>query len=395
MDNINIKKPKILFLLDNPFTNDRRVYREAKTLTDNGYQLTLIAVGNNDLPKAETVDGIRVNRILNDDIFDPKKFNCFDKYASEITNNFEFDIVHAHDQTMLHLACKIKKLKPQIKLIYDSHELFHAWPLNISNYNNRFIWIKSLIVRKLLTIRERSNRKKIDYIITVNKSLADDLSQYLHAKKAVTVIRNIPEKTEIAHKSNVLRVFFNIPEETKILVFIGANIYAKTLNLEQVIDEIANCENKALVFICAFNQNSKPVIDYVKSKNINNVYFHQIISPKDIPTYLSSANVGLVPTWNNKDLSYWYALDNKLFEYIHAGIPVLATQQPEYVNIIEPNQCGICVNPDIENAYINGFEKILENHELYSEKTKETSKLLCWENEEKELLMLYNSIENG
>ena len=50
-------------------------------------------------------------------------------------------------------------------------------------------------------------------------------------------------------------------------------------------------------------------------KNYTNIYFHPAVKPAEICSYLSGADVGLVPTWNKHNLSYWYALDNKLFEY--------------------------------------------------------------------------------
>lgn len=382
---------KILVLLDNPYTNDRRVSRESEALASNGFNVTLIATHSINLPDEETINGVHVCRILSQDIFDIKRARCFKQYAELISKKFEFNIIHANDQTMLNLGCQIKKIKPQVKIIYDSHELFHAWPLNLSSYGSLSIAIKSIIVRKIQIAREKHNKKYIDQIITVNNSLAKDLQNYLKARRDVCVVRNIPESSEYK-KSNILRNKFNIPNDTKILVFIGANIYAKTLNLEQVIDEFANQDKIALVFICANNLNSKPIVEYAKCKNATNIFFHDIISPSEISEYLSSANVGLVPTWNKKDLSYWFALDNKLFEYINAHIPVLATQQPEYINIVDSYKCGVCVNPDNNNAYIDGFNDIINDYGLFVGNTEKASAELTWEKESNKLIELYKSI---
>ncbi|MCR4800945.1 MAG: glycosyltransferase [Bacteroidales bacterium] len=383
---------KILVLLDNVFTNDRRVSREAESLAAASFDVNLVAVKDNDLLEREDINGVKVHRILNKDIYDIKKSSCFKKYASEIVKSFDFDIIHANDQAMLHLGSCIKKINPSVTLVYDSHELFHSWPLNVSNFNSFSIMLKSYVVRKIQIIRERRNHKYIDQIITVNDSLAKDLQNYMKAKKKVCVVRNIPEKSEKIEKTNILREKFGIPQSTKILVFIGANIYARTLNLEQVIDEFANVPNRALVFICGENKNAEPIREYVKAKDANNVYFHGLIAPSDIPAYLSSADAGLVPTWNKHDMSYWYALDNKLFEYINAGIPVLATQQPEYRNIVENYKCGVCVNPDEKGAYIRGFEAILADYAVLQQNTSAASQVLTWENEQKKLVDLYKSL---
>jgi len=390
-----MKDKEILVLLDNPFTNDRRVYRITKSLVNLGLNVTLLACKKDGCLEKENIDGINVERIFETKIFDIKDRKCFKNYSEQILKDYKFDIVHANDQTMLNLAVYLKKVRNNLVLVYDSHELFHAWPLNISNFQSKWIWLKSYIVRKILIKRELENSKSIDYLITVNTSIENILKKYFALKGQSCVIRNIPNKITKLKETNVLREHFNLKDNTKILVFIGANIYAKTLNLEQVIDEIENKTDRALIFICAFNINSNPVIDYVNRKNYKNIFFHDLISPNEIPQYLSSADVGLVPTWNKKDLSYWLALDNKLFEYMHSHIPILATKQPEYVRIVENHKCGICVNPDNNNAYSNGLEEILANYSYFKQNTINVAANLNWENEEMILHKFYKQILNA
>ena len=301
----------------------------------------------------------------------------------------DFDIVHAHDHTMLSIGAEIKKIKKTI-LIYDSHELFHSWPLNLSIANNFIVFIKSYLVRKYFIQREKNNAKQIDFLITVNHSLAIDLKNYFKLKEQqVLTLRNTPEYGGNKPKTSILREKFNIPKAQKILVFIGANIYLQSLNIEQVLEEFSTSKEYAIVIIATFNEHCAQVKKLVKEKRYTNVYFHNKIEPKDINSYLSSADVGLVPTWNRKDLSYWYALDNKLFEYIQAGIPVLATAQPEYKLIVDEEQCGVCINPEIKNAYITGMNAIIDKYALYTEKTNLAAQKLNWENEQEKLLTFY------
>lgn len=386
---------KILMLLNNPFVNDNRVLREAKSLVAHKFNVNLICTKEGNLPDYEEIEGIQVERIITKEIFDIKN-RLYKKLLAKQISEMEFDIIHCHDQDMLNIGVKIKNILKRefnrdIKLIYDSHELFHHWPLNFSNYKSISILTKSVIVRKLEIYREKINAKHIDHLITVNHSLANDLKLYFKLKTEPIVLRNIPE-FKICKKSNILKEVFNIESETKILGFIGANIYPNTLNLEQVIAEFANQPNIAIVFIAKKNNFQKQVEKYARSLNASNVFFHDIIHPDKINEYLSSCDVGLVPTWNKKDLSYWYALDNKLFEYLIAEIPILATKQPEYINIIENYKIGVCVNPDVSNSYLIGFKELIKNSTFYKENIISTKKILNWENEEKTLLKLYNDL---
>jgi len=381
-----VKKMNILFLLDNPFTNDRRVHREAKSLVAAGYHIDLIAVKTLQTALFEEIDGIKVHRLLYQDIYDIKKSSCFKKYAKEIIKKFHFDIIHSNDQAMLNLGVEIKKQKKGIKLIYDSHELFRAWPLNTSG--NIFILLKSIIVRKLLQNREAKNIKKTDGLITVNESIRNDLISHFKLNLNSVSIRNIPELTYDVQERNILRKKFNLNADDKILVYIGANIYPKTINIEQVINEFANIPNTFMIFICAFNWGKKAVEDYASKLGVKNLFFHDYIPQHLIRTYLNDADVGIVSSWNKEDLSYWYGLDNKLFEYMMAEIPILATKQPEYVEIVEKNNIGICINPEIENFY-DAFKKIIANRDYYVGNIKKVKLFLNWEKESNKLIEFY------
>jgi len=384
---------KILMLLDNPYINDRRVFCEAVSLAANGYSVTLIGTKMVGQPSEEIIQGVKVVRILESDIFDIKSNRQYIIYRDYILRNFEFDIVHAHDQYMLHLGSLIKiKLGSKIKLIYDSHELYHEWPLNYASYKSYIIMIKSLIVRKLKIRRERKNGKYIDCVLTVNNSLATILHKYFNQNKEVGVVRNLPSYNENPVPNNLLREKFNIREDTKILIYIGRNVYRYTINIEQVLQELKNNDNVAMVFICGKTPSTLEVMNYVKDEKINNVYFHDMVNPDEMMNYLQAGDVGIVSTWNKKDKSYWLALGNKFFEYIQAGIPVLTTIQPEYLKVMEKYNCGVAINPDEPNAYLDGFNEILANFEEYRKNTIDAAKDLCWENEEIKLLNFYSNL---
>ena len=143
-------------------------------------------------------------------------------------------------------------------------------------------------------------------------------------------IRNVPEIPPVSYKSNILREEFNIDNSTNLLVYIGNNVYPNTINIEQVIDEFSNQPNTVFVIISQLNWAQKEVEKYVDSIKAKNIFFRDVVPPDEIPMYLSSADVGIVSSWNKKDLSYWYGLDNKLFEYMMSEVPILATRQPEY-----------------------------------------------------------------
>jgi glycosyltransferase involved in cell wall biosynthesis len=393
MDSLEENRMKqILFLIQTNYSYEKRLYLQAKTLHREGYEVTIVAVKDYVLPDHEVQDGIPVYRILDHGFNDIKKPLWFRAQAKRLCSEFRFSVVHAHDQAMFHLGTHIKRLRPEVTLIYDSRELFHEWPINLNKGNDLLLWAKTFAVRKLEVFREKRNGKYIDRLITVNDSLAEILTRYFKLSYPALALRNFPERAEIPSNSNVLREIFPIPADHKIIVYFGHNIYLRSLNIEQVFAEFTDVQKVSFVIIAAHNAVGREVMQYVTSKGYKNIFFHDLILPEKIQYYLSSADVGLVSTWNKKDKSYWLALGNKLFDYLRAGIPLLATEQPEYKRIIDTYQCGVAVNPDQEGAYRRGFEKILENYSRFAENARMAGQELCWENEEKKLLDLYSSL---
>jgi len=383
---------KIAMLLDNPFEHDNRVFMEANVLSGK-YDLTLFAVKSERSPEEETVNKIKVRRVFTNDIYKYSGRKSFKGFAGQLLKE-GFNIIHCHDPLMLEIGAWAKKLDKEIKVIYDSHELFHSWPLNVSGMGLTN-FIKPYIVRKLRVAQEKRDANYIDALITVNDSLAGILKKYFRLSSEPVVLRNAPYKEPLVSGGNILRKRFNIPANRKILVFIGMKIFPKLLNLENIIDEFANSEDYSVVFISTVDSYQQYFKDYVAARGINNVFFHPAVQMNEIIPYLSDCDVGLVPTWNKKDLSYWYALDNKLFNYVSAGIPILSTAQPEYKNIVEQYNVGVCINPDTSStAYIDGMKEIIASYAKYKANVLKAREILNWENESVKLLVLYEKLIN-
>lgn len=378
--------------VDSSFTGDQRAQRAARSLIRNGFDVTLLALQGIGLPEAETIDGIQVRRVFSPAVFDVKRPSYLRLQARRWAAE-GFDVLHCNDHWMLHLGAQIKRLRPESILIYDSRELFHGWPLNLAKDIGSFTKFKSILVRKYLIWRERANARDLDHLITVNESVAERLNEYFELRTQPIVIRNVPAFERYKSAGRLIRERFGIPLENKILVFIGAFLHARTLNIETVIDEVGDATGMAVVLISGEGSTKKEVVAHVQKRGYKNIFFHPRLAPEDISAYLSSCDVGLVPTWNPRDLSYWLALDNKIFHYIMAELPVLATAQPEYRKVVERYGVGVCVNPDKPGAYLEGLRKIIGSYATFKENVRHAKLVLNWEHEEHVLLEFYRRVE--
>jgi glycosyltransferase involved in cell wall biosynthesis len=375
-------------LLDNPFVADRRVQNEAASLTSDGHHVTVVAMKAADLPEVEDVGGVTVRRLIEPEIFDVKRPGYARRLARRLAGD-EFDVVHCHDHWMLDLGARIKRLVPSAVLVYDSHELFGHWPLNLRVDAGFVLRLKSRLVRAYCVWRERRNAAGVDRVVTVNESVADALRRDLGLLRPPTVVRNIPPAAEVTEGDKTVRASLGIPTGQRIVVCIGARLHPRTLNLEQVMEELAGRGDVGLVLIAADHGDLQRFAD---NRGFRNVYFHPFVAPERVTAALSGCDVGLVPTWNKKDLSYWYALDNKLFEYIAAGLPVLATRQPEYRRVVEEYGVGVCVDPDRPGAYSEGLSAILSNLPEWRRRVLAARLELTWQKEQDRLLGFYREL---
>ncbi len=94
-------------------------------------------------------------------------------------------------------------------------------------------------------------------------------------------------------------------------------------------------------------------------------------------------------------MNYYYALPNKIFDYIQAGVPVICSDFPEMKKIIEEYNVGEVFNglsPKDLGIQILQILTNLHKSKEYHNNCLTAKKILNWENEEKMLLGIYNSI---
>jgi len=375
-------------LLDNPYVADRRVRSEASALASAGHEVTVLAMAEARRPAREFLEGVNVHRDLGPELFDVKKPRYVANLVAAVADR-DFDVLHCHDHWTLNVGAGVKKRLPKRPLIYDSHEFFAHWPLNMRPGAGPGLWLKSKIVREYCIWRERKNITRADRVITVNGSIARELQNRFRLPRPPVVVRNIRPYTAIVERDQTVRADLGLPADKRIVVCIGARLHPRTLNLEQVMDELEPRDDVVLVLIAGDHDDLRR---HAEGKGYRNVHFYPFVPSEEVVRILSGCDVGLVPTWNRRDLSYWYALDNKLFDYIAAGLPVLATRQPEYVAVVQGHGVGVCVDPDTPGAYSAGLTELLGDYETWRARVRAARQVIDWEHEKAELLRLYDDL---
>lgn len=379
----------VLLILNN-FTHDTRVHRTAKALSQAGYQVTVLALWEKGLLEQENnPSGYNVERIrLASRSWRNRWLGPLVKYIEYTlrvwiqARRHRADIYHANDANTLPAAWLAAKLN-KARLVYDAHEL-----------ETGRSWAASRVAgfyKKYFPLPEKFFIRHADAVITVNQSIARRLVQ-LYDIPLPVVIMNCPEIPEISSQpSQRLREEMNIPPKLKIALYQGGVVRGR--GIEALIDATQRTPGVAAV-ILGDGELSSELWQRVQTGELQRVYLHGKVHPASLPEYTSSADMGILliePTCE----SYRLSLPNKLFEYLHAGLPVIATNAPEITQIVQGEQVGIIVDPHKPDEIVKALQSMVElpqqNVHLRS-RILEVARKFTWEIERVKLLELYSQM---
>jgi glycosyltransferase involved in cell wall biosynthesis len=111
----------------------------------------------------------------------------------------------------------------------------------------------------------------------------------------------------------------------------------------------------------------------------------------ELHQYTVQAELGM-SLEENLGLNYYYALPNKLFDYIQAGVPVVVSDFPEMAKVVRDYNIGMAVNDRNPENFAAILNEMLTNEELRStwkHNLVNASNELCWEREKDVLIDIY------
>jgi glycosyltransferase involved in cell wall biosynthesis len=287
------------------------------------------------------------------------------------------DIYHCHDLNTLPVGYKAKR-RTAGKLVYDSHELFaelHYFPR---------------LERWILRLLEAFLIRCTDAVITVNEFAARELSRRYRIGLPV-VVRNCPPLARQINEgcNGSLREWLGLDDTVTIIVHVG--IFKKSRGSEKLVSAAPFLNDGVIVFLGWSNEEAE-LKELVRSRGLEDrVFFATPVAPGQVVTHISSAQVGVV-LFRNFSLNHYYATPNKLWEYMNAGLPVVASNFPVLKAIVEDYRLGCTCNPEDPQDIANAINYILSDRSRYEEMKKnalEAAKIFNWENESVRLLEVY------
>lgn len=352
--------------------NDVRVfYKECVSLTSE-YEVYLIAPNIDDdvfhgvhrvgisLPQGRMKRQLYLNRVL-----------C---KAIEV----DARIYHLHDPELLPIGVKLRKRGKTV--IFDSHE---DVPMQILTKEYLPKWCRKPL-SDIYALYERHYLKRYDALVTVTPSILERLS--LINKNSV-MVTNYPEYKELPpHEPSQNGVHY--------ICFAGG-VDERYLH-ENVIESLQYTNTRYLLagecFIPSYFKKLQSLSCW------DRVDYQGNLPPEQVMGLYSKSDIGIVLLDYLPNVGYHKGTLGvlKMFEYMMAGIPVIATDLELWKEIIEGHNCGICVNPhdihaiaDAINQLINDPDKARRMGENGRKAVKEKYN---WETQKEILIRLYNNL---
>ena len=363
---------KVFLSVTNDLVTDNRVHKICTTLSEIGFEVTLVGRKlKNSLPLERSYHTHRMKLIF---IKGPLFYAEYNIRLFLYLLFQKADILVANDLDTL-LANYLASVFRKRKLVYDSHEYFTGVPEIV---NRPFVKASWESIEKWIF-------PKLEVIYTVNESIARLYKdQY---GKEIKVIRNVSTKLE--HKTKKTRENLGLPRDKNIIILQGAGINIDRGG-EEAVQAMQYVDNAIFLII-----GGGDVIDTLKEMvaelNLKDkVKLLGKLPYMEMMQYTQNADLGLTLD-KDTNINYRYSLPNKVFDYIQAGIPVLASNLVEVANVVKSYKVGEIVESHEPHLIAKKMTEMLNESRKaeWKENLKAAAEELCWEKESSKLKEIY------
>lgn len=323
--------------------DDTRIFvKECSSLAMAGFDVTLVAPNSNEevinnvsIVSAFKAEGGRLTRMTK------TVWNVYKKAKS-----INADVYHFHDPELLTVALLLKNKRN--KIIFDAHE---DLPRQILAKH----WIPLLLRKPIAILAEFIEDfivARLDGVVTATPFIE---KRFLKINKNTVGIFNYPVLSELQ--------FDEAPKKENAVVYVGG--LTKVRGITEMVNALNLCtSNVKLNLAGAFSPESLSV-EISNLPGWNKVNFLGYVNRTEIRDTLLKSKIGIVtlyPTLNHLD-----SLPIKIFEYMAAGIPVIASNFPYWIELFKNYDCITFVNPYNEQEIANAIDFLLQNESKANE----------------------------
>ena len=364
-----IEVKKLIFTVTNDLNYDQRMQRICGSLAEAGYEVLLVG------------RKLKTSLPLSTKNYQQRLLKCWFNKGKLFYTEFnirlfffllfkKMDCICAIDLDTILPCYYISKLKG-IKRVYDAHEYFSQLDEVVNRPKIYRFW--HVIEKRMLP------EFKNGY--TVCESLAAEFRKNYNVN--YKVIRNVPLLIESNEQTR----------SEEIILYQGA------VNKGRGLDKVALAMKKvsAKLWVCGNGNFMEEMRSVVQKNNLaDKVTFFGMLSPEKLKERTAQAYIALNP-FERTGLNQYLSLSNKFFDYIHADIPQVTMNYPEYKKINDQFQIAELIDDLDPKTVANSINKLITSKELYlrlKQNCIAAKQELNWQKEKKCLLNFYEELFN-
>ena len=372
---------------------DTRVLREAQTLVEDGFDVTI--VGRNvptdfQPPKGISIltasggSGLRPSSmgslttkklpphltLLRWFLLPQHRKRSFGTWADEayaLASTLEFGVVHAHDFTALGIGHRLAQ-EHGVPYIYDSHE----WWLGRQRQ-----YRPTPLIDRRDAAAEAQWASQSSAVITVGESIAELMQRERKLKKVFVVRNSFPSGPE---------------NSRQVMTPPKGIIYAGRIDAYRELEVTLEVAPRISIPICWMGEHENQwAASHVPSARRLGV---EVLSAQPIESVTKAMqNAGLVfVTHSNQFESHRLALPNKLFHAVHAGVPVIATDVTELARVVRRYDIGELYEPGNSQSMEAAINRAIDRHAELISNVKAAREELSWDRDAQVLREIYSRV---
>jgi len=193
-----------------------------------------------------------------------------------------------------------------------------------------------------------------------------------------------------------MRDRLDLPDSTVVSLYQG--VICPERGLEELVKAAQMLKNEGIAVVIMGQDSWSGTLEEIAGKaDLDGILFLEPPVPsEDLLEATVSADIGLI-LFQNTCLNHFYSLPNKLYEYMMAGLPVIASNFPEMSRIIDENRSGLLIDASSPTEIADAIRTLAENRsEARSMGQRGRTAVLekyNWLEQEKKLITLYEELQ--